>query len=494
MKKAFSILIILSLILSLFACSGGNDDSKDTKPADTTSPVVTDPPIYYEEDELPSDLDFGGEKVFILAPEGETWEKEISVEELTSDPVNDSIYNREKSVEDRLGVEIETEYVPADNYNNKVTIQMSSVEDTYQIYAARTVYFAQNVFDNYLTDLYNVEHIDLEKPWWSPHFTEAAEVKGSLYLATGSYALSVTRLLFAVYYNKTVAENYQETYSELGDLYTLVDSGKWTFDKLIELSSSIYKDVNGNSERDTEDTYGLLMNDGITVDPIWSSFDLNIFSRTSDGWFELDVNTDKLYSAIEKMINLLHNTTGISVVKSAGDTSLRTMSEYFASDSALFMVNRLLEAEHTVLRNMQSDYGILPFPKYDENQEEYYSFPHDQYLSFSIPITNQNPDIAGAVLEAMASYSYRDTVPTYLNQVLKGRYMSDAQSRNMIDLVVKGFKVDSSWIYAMTLGQFGQNFRSDMTSGSTSYATTYAQTEKTIKIALKYTGRDFEPN
>ena len=143
---------------------------------------------------------------------------------------------------------------------------------------------------------------------------------------------------------------------------------------------------------------------------------------------------------------------------------------------------------------MQDEYGILPFPKWDENQDNYYSFAHDQYLSFSIPVTNQNPDIAGAVLEAMASYSYRDTVPTYLDQVLKGRYMSDAQSRNMIDLVVKGFKVDASWIYALTLGQFGQNFRSDMTSGSTSYATTYTQAEKTIKIALKYTGRDFEPN
>ncbi len=494
MKRKISIFIVLSLILSFAACSGGEGNGKTTTPSDTTVPAVTTSPIVYEEDDLPNTLDFGGQKVVILAPEGETWEKEISVEELASEPVNDSIYNRERFVEDRLGVEIETEYVLADDYNNKVTVQMSSYEDTHQIYAARTVYFAQNVFDNYLMDLYDVEHLDLEKPWWSQNFTDAAEVKGSLYLATGSYALSVTRLLFAVYYNKTVAENYEETIPELGDLYTLVDSGKWTFDKLTELSAGIYEDVNGNSGRDSEDTYGLLMNSGITVDPIWSSFDINIFSRTDDGWFELDVNTDKLYSALDKMVDLLHNSSGTSIVESYGDTSLRMMSQYFASDSALFMVNRLLEAENAVLRNMKSDYGILPFPKYDEQQNDYYSFPHDQYLSFSIPMTNQNPDVAGAVLEAMASYSYRDTLPTYLDQVLKGKYMSDAQSRKMIDLVVKGFKVDSSWIYAMTLGQFGQSFRTLMTEGDTSYATTYAGAERNIKIALKYTGRDFEPN
>jgi len=494
-KRIVSILLILSALLSFTACSGSSDENKPNNTSTTTAPTTTaNPDIVYEEDDLPANLDFGEEEVVFLTPtgkEGSHWDGEITVEDLSSEVLNDSIYNRERFVEDRLNVEITNVAVEQSEYNQKVITQMTAYENTYQIYAASTVWFASTAFDEgYLYDLYDLDYLDLEKPWWSQHFTEAASFKDHLYLATGSLSLSLTRFLFAIYYNKDLAADYAETIPELENLYEIVESGKWTYDKFYELGSGIYKDANGNSISDEEDIYGISLINGIATDTIWSGFDLTIFSKDESGWFYLDINQDKLYSCLDKMIDLLFNTQGCYVPANHEDGALKEIADKFAGGSILFMINKLHEAEGETLRNMQNEYGILPYPKYDENQKEYYSYAHDQYLSFSIPQTNPSPDIATAVLEAMASYSYRDTMPAYLNLALKGKYMSDAYSRNMIDLVVSGFKLDSNWIYCQELGGVGSAFRDLLRTGSTSYATTYTKTEKNVNTILKVIGRD----
>ena len=493
MKRIISILLLLALTLSFAACSGGSEGkpSDSTGPqgntADTTTPGTT---IYYEPDELPENLDFGGEKVVLLAPKDSKYEKELSVEDLSSEAVNDSIYNREKFVEERLGIELEVAYGGVDD---AILKQATSGDNDYQIYTGGTVFFSKHCFNGSFADLYTLDYLDFDKPWWSKNFTDAAEMKGHLYIATGSLALSVPRFTFALYYNKALAEDYVDSIPELADLYSIVEAGDWTFDKLIGITSNIYQDLNGNTERDSEDLYGMLFNHGIAFDTIWSAFDITIFSRdTEEGWFYLDVNEDRFYAILDKVIDYGHRTVG-TMIDPGDDKALQTtMAEKFASGSALFMSNKLHVAEEEILRNMQDEYGILPFPKYDDQQAGYYSFAHDQYLSFAIPAANPNPNTAAAVLEALSSYAYRDTVPAYLDLALKGKYMSDAKSREMIDLVISGFKIDSSWIYCETLGAFGSPFRGVIVEPSDNYASTYASCKRNIEKYLKVWGKYFD--
>jgi len=135
---------------------------------------------------------------------------------------------------------------------------------------------------------------------------------------------------------------------------------------------------------------------------------------------------------------------------------------------------------------MKDDYGIVPFPKYDEKQKEYYSHAHDNYTVFAIPTTNQKLEATGAVLEAMASYSYRETIPAYLNVALKGQYMSDPISRRMIDMIVDGLRLDTAWMYVYTLGgSFNDSFRKVIFENKTTYASTYTTTVKKIERDLK---------
>lgn len=494
MKSFICILMSIVMFLSFAACAGGSDDvtgnPTSTSPSSDNNGDTTDPVIEYEQDELPEGLDFGGLKVSIISEGDKHKVNDICTDELNSDIVNDSIYNRERYVEERLGVEIENVKVKGgDDLEDELIKQHSSDDDTFQIAAYSTFAFTRLIFDGYFHDLYGVNYLDLEKPWWSGSFNAEAELDDQLFVTTGSLSLSLTRYLYAIFYNKDLAQNYIDSgnakYADLANLYTLVEDGKWTFDKFYELGSDIYSDLNGDTTRDKEDIYGIGFQSGISVDTFWSSFDIDIYGRTDDGWLELVVDTGKLYTSMEKLNKMIYDTTGCFNFGS-GDSELETLAESFADNTILFMNNKLVSIESTTLRNMQSDYGILPFPKYDEKQEGYYSFAHDSYASFAIPRTNREYNAAGAVLEALASYTYRETEPAYLDTALKGRYMSDPQSRRMLDLVVDGFKVDASWIYLETIGAYYPHaFRQLICDNDQSYAATHESHKKAVERNLK---------
>jgi len=484
MKRVICIFIVLSMLSSFAACASG-ESSKSTTDATTTAPPLNTSEIEYEKDDLPDDLNFDGTTVNILSMSNSLWENEITVEDLSSEIINDSIYNRERFVEDRLGVEISNTKLSMSDLDKEFKKVMNASEDVYQA-VVYTAHISENIVNGYFYDLNEVEYLNLDKPWWSSKFNEEASIKGKLYLTTGSMLLTLNRFLFATFYNKAIADDYADKIPDLLNLYSIVESGDWTYDKFYELSSGIYSDLNGNSERDKEDIYGLGFVAGISIDTMWSSFDIDILTKSENGFFELNVNTDKLYNSIEKMLKLIHGSTGTYKPTNTSDEELNSLAGKFADNSLLFMVNKLYVIEEETMRNMQNEYGVLPFPKYDDAQKEYYSYSHDQYSTVCIPSTNENPEIAGAVLEAMASFSYRDTEPAYLNMAIKGKYMSDPQSRKMIDLVVDGFTVDAAWIYLFSIGgSFPYNFRSLIEKNETSYASAYTSNANGLKKTLK---------
>jgi len=496
MKRIVSALLLLAMTVSFAACA----EAPSSSPSDTTvsdsqkTPDTTISEIVYEEDSLPSTLDFGKDNVNILSPfinaSADILQMpEITVEELTSEVINDSIYNRERFVEERLNVEINN--VQAKNTNDEIEKQLNSGDDNYHIYAVNLLTTSALCLYDYFVDLKQVEYLDLEKPWWSQPFNDEAELLGELYFTSGSLALSMLRNMNVVYYNKALAEDFTKNTPELSDLYAVVEDGKWTFDKWVELSEGIYQDLNGNSERDGEDLYGIGYVRTTIIEAFFSSFDIDVLSRTSDGWFELNVNTDKLYTSLDKMYNLFFNTPECYAPE-VGECDVDDMEFLFAGGSVLFMVNEMRSVETNALRNMQDEYGILPFPKYDEKQAEYYTLSNE-HMTFAIPSTISDTTVAGAVLEAMASYSYRDTVPAYLNIAIKGKYMNDPGSRRMIDTIVNGYKPDASKIYFKSLAnEYTAHYRYMLINQENSFAANHATQSKVVERLLKYSRIDLE--
>ena len=76
------------------------------------------------------------------------------------------------------------------------------------------------------------------------------------------------------------------------------------------------------------------------------------------------------------------------------------MTSWFSNGGALFR-SSVLEPVPRDLRSLDVNFGILPFPKLDENQDKYYTLPEEYSLVFSIPVT-ADADFASLIMEALA--------------------------------------------------------------------------------------------
>ena len=100
MKKYTSIALLLALLSSLEACGEAGTAADTTASAGDTTAAPAD--LY--PDDLPDDLNFGGEAVSFLY-RAEIL-NEFYAESSNGDVVNDALYNSIRSVEERLNVDI----------------------------------------------------------------------------------------------------------------------------------------------------------------------------------------------------------------------------------------------------------------------------------------------------------------------------------------------------------------------------------------------------
>ena len=129
---------------------------------------------------------------------------------------------------------------------------------------------------------------------------------------------------------------------------------------------------------------------------------------------------------------------------------------------------------------MEQDFGFLPHPKYDEEQEEYHSLVHDTALLGCIPSSSVNLDITGAVIEALNAESYRTVTPAWYETALKVKYARDDISGQMIDIIHDSLTTNFIYAYNYALNSIGLVYRELITANSTDYA---SAVQKKLKAA-----------
>ena len=139
-------------------------------------------------------------------------------------------------------------------------------------------------------------------------------------------------------------------------------------------------------------------------------------------------------------------------------TELRYQSCFFlGEDKLLFLPFRAGMTSY--LRDMESDYAVLPAPKYDDAQEEYSTMVHDSSRIFAIPVTNNKLDATGAFLEAFAAESYRKVTDVYFNTILKEKLARDQYVSEIFDIILGGVYFDFAVLHSYALDSIGQIFR-----------------------------------
>ncbi len=485
-KRALSAcLACLMLTGTLASCAETSDNENGALTEATTTPatengadtVVTETELADIEDALPDDLRFDGDEIVIVSNYREGWTSgEITAEKITGDAVNDAVYERNKKVEERLGVT----FVNIEETEPNAMLYVTAVADTvragtheYDIMAGACYASLNESLNGTFRNLRALEYVDFDMPWWSRGFNEVVEYQGSQFAMTGSMLLSMYRFAFVTVFNKELFDDHKVPY-----LYEDVKNGTWTLDRQIELVPIFHVDggIQGTQDEDG-DVYGLVTNDYISVDPYWSSCMVNILQKNEEGVYEIVFDSGKLHSVAEKLIKLYYE-SGNAVYDykyEENDGEQAHIRDMFSRDGAAMATLRLLELESASIRNMESEYGVIPMPKFDTVQTEYRTLLHDWFTVICVPSTIEEArfDEIGAVLEAMGSDSYKNLRPAYYETTLRTKIAQDPESAEMLDGIISNIYIDAGIIYTYALSTFHDNFRKIMGSGTNSVTSDY---------------------
>jgi hypothetical protein len=482
-----SVLLITAMIIAVITgCSAQSD-----RPAgETDAPVIED--MGGDEtlrenykDNIPDNLDFEGANVKIHGRGDGDAILELSSEQ-TGDIIEDAVYERNRMVEERLKVTIEA-FTPYgwQNYGTALTQIRSSIQsddDEFQIIAGYSAPAPVLSTEKLLLNLLSVPYIETEQPWWAQSIVNNLTLKGNLYFLCGDIALTMLASSYSIAINFGIAERYN-----IDGIYNTVLDGKWTIEKLYELSSLIYEDTNGDGIINEGDVVGLLVGSELQndADSFMQGSKITMTERDENDLPFLRINAERISALAEKVYRLFYENPGALV-----NTNIKAYDS-FPNDTALFTPSYLY-FYYDFYKNMTSDYGILPYPKFDEAQDGYSTRVQDGVSIWAMPVTVQNQECVGATMEAMAAQSYRTVTPTYFEIALKVKYSRDDDSVRMLDLIREGVMFNFEIVYNTQIGSPWNIMRELMVNKSSDFASLWAKREQGVQKSLEKTVTDFD--
>lgn len=469
-KRLFCALLAGVMLTGLASCGSG---TAETTGGDTTATVAvteTEEEIPYI-DTLPK-KDFEGRSFYF----GTFQSYHMSPEELTGETINDAVYNQILSTKDRYNVQVEI----VDVSNDLVKKSVQAGDNSYHIFTTGTSGGAGAcVLTGLVQNLYNYDAIDFTKPWWNQNTMAELTLNDRLYMAFGDICaergITYTHSFF---FNKVMADDFgiNDTVSSLygeDNIYDLVRNGKWTIDAMETLIEGIYVDENGDGKAGFEDTYGL--GESIPVSGVYrTAFDCTIMTRDDEGWPVLNINTDKFNAIVPRIYALCYENPAVLLGTQAQEGLL---AETFVAGQLLLYSGFLCDVN--TLRKMEDEFGVLPFPKYDEAQKQYYTTVRGDNYFLCSPVTVQESDreFVGLVTETLAYYGYTLVRQAVYEDTLKGKMVRDDDSIEMLEILVDGIVIEYAFAHADGRG-FSYILWNLVDAKKDSFAATYASKEK----------------
>ena len=483
MKKRLLALLLAAILLSSAACSDttAEDSAASSEPTAEVSAAEateTEAETEFPADNLPADLDFAASSVHTYG-----WEEvaiiEFFAEELNGDVVNDAVFQRNQMVEERLNVKLEYTLAPGNNANhqawaNSVINSTMAGDGAYDIVAGYSMAGTLLAYNRVLHNLTDLPYLDFDMPWWPSSLMDKAVCDGKLYFCSGDISTNMISMLYAMYFNKTVATNH-----DLGNLYDLVYEGTWTIDKMIELASLCYVDANGDGTRDPMDHFGFITQP-VYNDPFFFASGLSTTTVGDDGlpMISPEFSGEKTQALLTKMVEM-YQQPGLYLADYTAE-GYEHARNAFMEDRALFFDTEISYATN-YLRSSEASYGILPMPKYEESQESYHTAMSFPYTLYGIPTDVKNPEMSAAVLECMASESYRSVSPALFEVALKVKFSSDDDAGRMYDIIRGSANFDFGRLFCANMNYLTYSlFRDAVVNGNTNWASTMKSNSKVL--------------
>ena len=440
MKKVLCIVFAFLLSLSAAFAAGCANTPAVTTDADITTAAESESEEQTttaepEETRAPDDLpeaDYGGRVFRIITTE--VSEKDVFTEDhLTNETLHDAVYTRNLNVEERYNIKLD---ITVDSYaavTNRISRAVKSGSDEYDLCFVHMVNGASLAQNNSVLPFEKLPYVDLAKPWWDKDIGNGFSIRNNLMMLNGDISPTSFSMTSCLYFNKNMFDKHDLEYP-----YQLVRDGKWTFDKLIEYTKDISQDMDGDGKisRDSDaDVFGLTAYFLNVPYSFYYAAGGMLITKDADDvpYFEPQVERDTaIYAKIYEAI-----ITNKSNFETEEAYEINTI-KIFVDGRAMFYDANLGHSEQ-FMREMDNDYGILPEPKFDEEQADYQSFVNGAISMICVPTTvrEENREYVSIIIEALASEAYNLVTPALKENILKRKMTRDAESADMIDIIVR---------------------------------------------------------
>ena len=486
MKKHSFIALLLALITALptlLACAA--DPVETTAVADPTATVETQPEV---ETELMPDipaLDFGAEEFMFLTSDandtnGQDWMTyDVWVENTTGDVINDAVYERNLYLEETYNIKMaQSQGVTETLAKQDVTAGTGD----YDAVMTNTTAAANLAQAGYTISMYDLPYIDLSKPWWDQGCTEDLTLMGNIYFATGDITVIDNDATWVLMFNKQLYED-----NGFDNIYDKVKENDWYYDDMLEMMSAAAVDQNGDGKMvHTDDIFGFATSDDSGQGLFYASGEKLVY-KDSEGTPFLCEDAERMVGVVEKAGKIMSDkmlTINTSVIGTSDGLRI-----HFEEGRALFFG----EVMQCIIRMRESEtaFGLIPWPKYDEGQEKYHHFVHGTAGKVvTITAAAQNQEMSGAIVEAMAAKSMYTLTPAYYDVAITRKYMRDEESIEMLDIILQDRRYDLGYIY--NWGNLYANIRSIIVGGKDTFASTWEKGEKSFNTAMEKTLAKYE--
>lgn len=395
---------------------------------------------------------------------------EVFADTESGDPLNDSIYRRNLAVEEQLNIKI-TQHILTDLQVTGSEVQkLVQADDDTIDYAMVTAYSLQTLLGSgCLIDLGEIPTLDFSRSWWDKNALDEFTMFGKTHVITGDISLYTAYSAICYFFNKQLIDTLR-----LDNPYQLVYDGAWTIDRVIEMSKEAARDLDGDSSMTVADSFGMLCEpDSMRYAAI--ACGIRFTKKDDSGIPAIAVDVDRASTLIEKMVPFMTN-RDVNILSTHYSSNYKNpftdlMLPMFTENRALFYNNQILVALN--LRAMDTDFGVLPPPKFDETQQSYLCPVNTWWSTFAVvPKTNGEFEMTGHVLEAMGYYSRQIMMPAFIDVTVRHKALRDEDSSNMLNLIFDNRAYDIANIY--DFGGVQSLFPQMVTSGDTNFASKYA--------------------
>ena len=448
-KKSILLFFLFVFCIFCISCAGEKKENEKDKTADINGEkndqeveLATGPVLH----EMP-DKDYNGYEFNFLVKEfdgnGYWGAVDVFAAEENGEPVNDSVYKRNRIIEDRYNINI-SEVRNTDVAGTARKVISAGTHD-YDVIMPNLNSIATLATQGLLADVReNFPYLELGQVWWDQRANEMLTLGNRQYFLIGDMTLMANDATWVIMFNKKVAEEYA-----MGNLYAHVKENDWNFDTFFGLVRQVSKDLNGDGKFDDNDQVGLLTDSGAYTIMIYNTGEM-VAKKDQNDLPYLSLNNERTINAVQQVFDILKDKT-ISVnaftdLPHISDPWTNGVNKMFQENKGLFYMLSLTVMHK--MRAMDSDFGVLPFPKLDASQTEYYHTVQPSTTnSIVFPKTTPDPEMASIIIEDMC-YEARDTVRhAYFDITITNKTIRDEESAEMLDLIFSSRIYDLGFIF-----------------------------------------------